>query len=239
MNFTSMYGVKSSSVFSAWRTHIESGGTGILLMGPGRFTSGGHYISVVSYRGGKYEVYDPAGRQDGFHPWSDFAGEIKILYTTDRRWKSKIAYKFAVPGLRKGTRSRAVTLFERLLAPKNIYKGPSDDLYGEGCVQACKKIQALRNLPQTGECYLTEWMIITGLQAEGNTFLVEEVRSGSSGSSVVFVQLILKAFGIYAGAVDGQAGNQTVKAIKEFQRRFGLEADGIAGAKTLEKIVGY
>lgn len=239
MNFVSLYGVKSSAVFDAFKRHIQAGGTGVLLMGRGRFTSGGHYIAIVGYADSKYLVYDPAGRQDGWHPWSDFIGEIKILYTTEQRWKSAVAYTFAVPGLRKGTNSRAVTLFERLLAPKNIYKGPSDTIYGDGCVAACKKVQALRNLPETGECMLTEWKVITGLPNEGNAFKLEEVRNGSTGSSVVFVQLILKAFGIYTGAVDGQAGALTEAAIKEFQKRMKLTVDGIAGAKTLQAIVGF
>lgn len=239
MNFTSLYGVHSSAVIDAWKRHIQSGGTGILLMGRGRFTSGGHYIAIVGYAGDKYLVYDPAGRQDGYHPWSDFAGEIKILYTTQRRWKSAVAYTFAVPGLHKGTNSRAVTLFERLLAPKNIYKGPSDTIYGDGCIEACKKIQRLRNLPETGNCMLAEWKVITGLPNTDNKFMLEEVRYGSQGASVIFVQLILKAYGIYAGAVDGQAGKQTEEAIKIFQKRFKLTADGIAGPQTLKAIVGF
>ena len=240
MNFTSMWNVTSSAVFDAFKNHIKNGFCGVLLMGgPSIWTSGGHYIAVVGYAGDKFRVYDPAGRQDGYHPWRDFAGCIKILYTTQRRWRSSVVYKFAVPGLRKGTDSRAVTLFERLLAPKNIYKGPSDTIYGDGCVAACKKVQQLRNLPQTGECMLQEWKCIINLPNDGNTFMLDEVRNGSQGDSVVFVQLILKAYGIYTGAVDGQAGALTVSAIKEFQNRKKLVVDGVAGAKTLQAIVGF
>jgi len=49
----------------------------------------------------------------------------------------------------------------------------------------------------------------------------------------------LKAYGIYAGAVDGQAGKQTEEAIRTFQKRFNLQADGIAGPQTLKAIVGF
>lgn len=242
MNYTSLYGVHSSAVFTAWRQKIKDGFCGVALVGgPSIWTSGGHYIAVVGYDNDRYLVYDPAGRQDGYHPWSDFAGCIKILYTTEKRWKSIPAYKFTVPGLKPGKNSRAVTLFERLLAPLNIYKGPSDTSYGDACVAACKKVQELHSRPVTGNCLLAEWKIITGLPNEGSTFSVEEVKGGSQGASVIFVQMLLKAFGIYGGAVDGYASENglTVQAIKEFQRRFGLKVDGIAGVETLAKLVGF
>ena len=47
------------------------------------------------------------------------------------------------------------------------------------------------------------------------------------------IQTALKAQGLYKGNVDGIAGGLTKDAIKEFQRRNGLDVDGIAGPKTL------
>lgn len=239
LNYTSLYGVKSSSVFNAWRKSVESGNCGVLLMGgPSYWTRGGHYIAIVGAKDGKYLVYDPASAErTGWHPWEDFAGFIKICYTTGKVWGW--AYSFTVPGLTYGKVSRAVTLFERLLAPKNIYKGPSDDSYGEKCVEACKKVQAIYNLPQTGNCLLEEWIKIVNLPHDGATFHLQEVRYGSTGDSVIFVQLILKAFGFYTAAVDGVAGNGTRNAIIKFQNLMKLNPDGIAGAKTLAALVGF
>lgn len=238
LNYSSLYGVQSSAVFDAFKTHIQSGMCGVLLMGKGYWTNGGHYIAIVGYKDGQYQVYDPASAtRTGWHPWSDFAGQIKICFTAQKAWG--YAYSFTVPALSYGKVSRAVTLFERLLAPKNIYKGASDQVYGEGCVEACKKVQAIHNLAQTGECKLAEWIIITGLPHDGATFHIQEVRYGSTGDSVVFVQLILKAFGFYTGAVDGIAGYGTRSAIIQFQQLMHLNPDGVAGAKTLAQIVGF
>lgn len=39
----------------------------------------------------------------------------------------------------------------------------------------------------------------------------------------------------YKGKADGDYGDMTRKAVKEFQTKYGLEADGIAGRKTLNK----
>jgi peptidoglycan hydrolase-like protein with peptidoglycan-binding domain len=54
--------------------------------------------------------------------------------------------------------------------------------------------------------------------------------------TVTDIQRRLKELGIYAGAVDGISGKQTVAAIRAFQRVHGLRVDGIAGAKTLAEL---
>ena len=62
------------------------------------------------------------------------------------------------------------------------------------------------------------------------------IRLGSSGSEVSDLQTALKALGCYAGDITGHAGEKTVAAIKAFQSKYGLTADGIAGPDTLQKI---
>ena len=56
---------------------------------------------------------------------------------------------------------------------------------------------------------------------------------GSSGEMVVKMQEALKALGYYTGAVDGQYGSGTKRAVEVFQKQHGLSADGIAGNQTL------
>lgn len=58
------------------------------------------------------------------------------------------------------------------------------------------------------------------------------LKRGSRGSTVRTVQTRLKNWGYYKGAVDGIYGSQTVSAVKYFQRRNGLTADGIVGKRT-------
>ncbi len=62
------------------------------------------------------------------------------------------------------------------------------------------------------------------------------IRLGSSGATVKSMQTKLKALGYYYGALTGNAGEKTVAAIKEFQKKNGLTADGIAGPQTIAKI---
>ena len=62
------------------------------------------------------------------------------------------------------------------------------------------------------------------------------IRENSSGATVSKVQTELKALGYYSGQVTGNAGPKTVAAIKSFQGKNGLTADGIAGPQTIAKI---
>ena len=58
-------------------------------------------------------------------------------------------------------------------------------------------------------------------------------RYGSSGSEVRQIQTKLKNWGYYKGSIDGVYGSKTYSAVKSFQRKNGLTADGIAGKATL------
>ena len=58
-------------------------------------------------------------------------------------------------------------------------------------------------------------------------------KNGSRGEEVKKIQTKLKNWGYYAGSVDGVYGWQTENAVKNFQRKNGLTADGIAGTQTL------
>ena len=62
------------------------------------------------------------------------------------------------------------------------------------------------------------------------------IRENSSGTTVSKVQTELKALGYYYGQITGNAGPKTVAAIKSFQGKNGLTADGIAGPQTIAKI---
>ena len=61
-------------------------------------------------------------------------------------------------------------------------------------------------------------------------------KKGSSGAVVSQIQTKLKNWGYYAGDVDGVYGSATERAVRAFQRKNGLTADGKAGAQTLEAL---
>lgn len=76
-------------------------------------------------------------------------------------------------------------------------------------------------------------LIIFGINPFKNKDVEALSRYGSRGDEVKQIQTKLKNWGYYKGSVDGIYGSKTVEAVKYFQRKNGLTADGIAGSKTL------
>lgn len=62
---------------------------------------------------------------------------------------------------------------------------------------------------------------------------VAVISQGSRGETVKLIQQKLKRWGYYKGSVDGIYGAATKAAVKYFQSKNGLTADGIVGPKTL------
>lgn len=59
---------------------------------------------------------------------------------------------------------------------------------------------------------------------------------GAKGDEVTRLQQRLKDLGYLSGKVDGQYGGGTKRAVISFQRRNGLQTDGVAGETTLAKL---
>lgn len=53
------------------------------------------------------------------------------------------------------------------------------------------------------------------------------------------IQQALKNANFYAGPIDGQIGTATKEAIKKFQEANGLNADGVMGSRTWDKLASY
>lgn len=73
-------------------------------------------------------------------------------------------------------------------------------------------------------------------------FEVGTVQNGSKGNDVKLLQRLLKSNGIKgqdkkALSIDGDAGTNTVYAIKKYQKKNGLTVDGVAGPATWKSIL--
>ena len=69
-----------------------------------------------------------------------------------------------------------------------------------------------------------------------STAQAASLKRGSSGDKVTQLQQKLKNWGYYSGSVDGIFGSATEAAVKKFQKKNGLTADGIVGKTTAEKL---
>ncbi len=61
-------------------------------------------------------------------------------------------------------------------------------------------------------------------------------RNGSTGDDVARIQKALKDAGLYQGEADGVFGPRTEAAVKDFQARSGMVADGVVGPATWGKL---
>jgi len=62
------------------------------------------------------------------------------------------------------------------------------------------------------------------------------LKLGSKGESVKWLQHNLNYLGFNCGKVDGDFGNMTDKAVKDFQKKHNLIVDGLVGKQTVQKI---
>lgn len=68
------------------------------------------------------------------------------------------------------------------------------------------------------------------------TAITRTLRSGCTGEDVKALQTRLAQLGYFTTTITGSYASSTVSAVKAFQRRNGLSADGVAGSMTLSRL---
>jgi len=81
--------------------------------------------------------------------------------------------------------------------------------------------------------------IIAIPQNEVIAFSNQQITRGAYGDDVIELQARLQYLGFYKSKIDGKFGYNTYWALRNFQEKYGLPVDGIAGAKTKKTIAGY
>ena len=238
-----MNGIYSSSYYTQWQQHIQSGYCGVLLMHrvtSNYWTNGGHYIAIVGYKDGQYLVYDPASAsRTGYHPWSDFVGNICILYTSTVRWgsgsNSGSTYTFKPAQVYLGSQNMSVLLMQEILCAKGLYKRKLglDGIFGQGTYKAVIDFQTANksSLAVDGVCGPYTWTKLLGMDATKNITL-EQIKIGSQGEEVLLLQEILMANGYYAGALDKSFGPATQAGLRQMQKDKKITVDGVCGPQT-------
>ena len=120
-----------------------------------------------------------------------------------------------------------------------FYNASIDGDYGDTTVAAVKAFQKKYNLTADGVAGNETLKKLDSAykNADSNTSTDDDsLRKGATGTAVKTLQTNLKKLGFYTAYVDGSFGSTTESAVKAFQKKYGLTADGVAGSATLKKI---
>ena len=141
--------------------------------------------------------------------------------------------------LRMGDSGSAVKDLQTKLKKLGYYDGTVDSTFGSGTYAAVKAFQKKYNLTADGVAGSETLKKLDSAykNADSNTSTDDDsLRKGATGTAVKTLQTNLKKLGFYTAYVDGSFGSTTESAVKAFQKKYGLTADGVAGSATLKKI---
>jgi hypothetical protein len=131
----------------------------------------------------------------------------------------------AWPNVAQGASGPTVTTVQYLLRhhSQNV---TADGAFGSATRSAVVSFQSAHGLTADGSVGPQTWPV-----------LVVAVRQGSAGEAVRAAQTQLNRHGASL-AVDGQFGQGTDRAVRDFQAAHGLAADGVIGTQTWQTLVG-
>ena len=181
------------------------------------------------------------------------------ILTAKKRWAAAalgllLSLSFACAGAqsyRLGDEADEIATIQTALTTLKLYTGSITGHYGEKTQAAVQKFQkryALEADGVAGEDTIKALYEAAGIDAAGSSSSSSSsagetalLRYGSQNEAVRQLQQDLTKLGYYSGSVSGHFGSKTEAAVINFQRKNGLTADGVVGAKTLaliEKLLG-
>lgn len=177
----------------------------------------------------------PGGNRGGSGEVKDVAaplptGGIEIIATPTPEPTPAPTESFD-PTLKKGQEGLSVkSLQTRLMELGYLDNDEATEYFGSQTKAAVKLFQRQHDLQQDG---IVGPLTLNMIYAEDAQRYA--IREGMQGSDVDSVQDQLKSLG-YLSKVSGTYDEATVKAVKDFQKRNGLSADGVIGEASLDKL---
>ncbi len=133
-----------------------------------------------------------------------------------------------------GDKSDVVLECQKRLKELGYLTTAPDGNYGSDTLAAVKLFQSRNNLVVDGYLGPTTREVLDSGSAVANGLLI-----GDEGDTVKRVQQLLIKYGYMSSGSDtGYFGEVTDKAVRSFQKKNGLTADGNVGAKTMAKLTG-
>jgi peptidoglycan hydrolase-like protein with peptidoglycan-binding domain len=138
----------------------------------------------------------------------------------------------AEPTLERGSKGDAVTALQEALIELDFKPGDVDGVFGVLTESAVKSFQVWAMVAADGIVGPRTWEKLDDADKSDPT-----LKEGSKGVAVRGLQRRLTEAG-YAVDIDGKFGPATEAAVKAYQEANGLDADGIVGPLTWNKLRG-
>ena len=171
--------------------------------------------------------------------YGKYTGYVYKTYVSVTKTASSSSSSSSTTRLEKGSTGSDVKELQTKLKKLGYYDAYVDGDYGDTTVAAVKAFQKKYNLTADGVAgsETLKKLDTAYKNADSNTSTDDDsLRKGATGTAVKTLQTNLKKLGFYTAYVDGSFGSTTESAVKAFQKKYGLTADGVAGSATLKKI---
>ncbi len=235
--YVSVTKTASSSSSSSSATRLEKGSTGSDVKDlQTKLKKIGYYDAYVDGDYGDTTVAAVKAFQKKYNLTADGIAGKETLKKLDSAYKNADSAK-DVDSLRMGDSGSAVKDLQTKLKKLGYYSGTVDSTFGSGTYTAVRAFQKKYNLTADGVAGSETLKKLDSVYKNADSDKDDDsLRKGATGSAVKDLQTKLKKLGFYNAYVDGSYGDTTVAAVKAFQKKYNLTADGVAGSETLKKL---
>ena len=235
--YVSVTKTASSSSSSSSATRLEKGSTGSDVKDlQTKLKKLGYYDAYVDGDYGDTTVAAVKAFQKKYNLTADGIAGKETLKKLDSAYKNADSDKDD-DSLRMGDSGSAVKDLQTKLKKLGYYSGTVDSTFGSGTYTAVRAFQKKYNLTADGVAGSETLKKLDSAYKNADSDKDDDsLRKGATGSAVKDLQTKLKKLGFYNAYVDGSYGDTTVAAVKAFQKKYNLTADGVAGSETLKKL---
>ena len=235
--YVSVTKTASSSSSSNSATRLEKGSTGSDVKDlQTKLKKLGYYDAYVDGDYGDTTVAAVRAFQKKYNLTADGIAGKETLKKLDSAYKNANSAKDD-DSLRMGDSGSAVKDLQTKLKKLGYYDGTVDSTFGSGTYAAVKAFQKKYNLTADGVAGSETLKKLDSAYKNADSDKDDDsLRKGATGSAVKDLQTKLKKLGFYNASIDGDYGDTTVAAVKAFQKKYNLTADGVAGSETLKKL---
>ena len=235
--YVSVTKTASSSSSSSSATRLEKGSTGSDVKDlQTKLKKLGYYDAYVDGDYGDTTVAAVKAFQKKYNLTADGIAGKETLKKLDSVYENANSAK-DVDSLRMGDSGSAVKDLQTKLKKLGYYDGTVDSTFGSGTYAAVRAFQKKYNLTADGVAGSETLKKLDSAYKNANSDKDDDsLRMGDSGSAVKDLQTKLKKLGYYDGTVDSTFGSGTYAAVRAFQKKYNLTADGVAGSETLKKL---